>query len=82
MAEEIKKVIKKKFKGQVVSDKMKDTIVVKVENFVMHPRYHKRYRVSKKYKVHSPDNKVKIGEIVEFVECRPISKDKKWKLVK
>ena len=71
-------VINKKFKGEVVSDKMDKTIVVRVDRFKLHPRYKKRYRVSKKYKVHDAKNRYQIGDVVEFVGCRPISKDKKW----
>ncbi|MBM3256521.1 MAG: 30S ribosomal protein S17 [Candidatus Moranbacteria bacterium] len=67
--------------GIVVSDKMDKTVVVKVDRLVKHPKYHKRYRVSKKYKVHDPKNKFKQGDKVQFVSCRPISKDKKWRVV-
>lgn len=68
-------------KGVVVSDKMDKTVVVKVDRLVKHPKYHKRYLVSKKYKVHDPENKLKTGEEASFVECRPISKDKKWRIL-
>lgn len=80
MKEEAKKIIKK-FKGTVVSDKNDKTIVVRVDTFKMHPTYKKRYRSSKKYKVHDEKNQHKIGEVVEFVTCRPISKDKKWRVI-
>ncbi|MEK7653230.1 MAG: 30S ribosomal protein S17 [Patescibacteria group bacterium] len=73
--------ILKKFKGEVVSDKMEKTVVVKIDRFKMHPRYHKRYKVSKKYKVHDPKNQYKIGDVIEFIECRPMSKDKRWRVV-
>ena len=78
-----KKEIKKNqrvFTGMVVSDKMDKTIVVKVDRTKIHPRYKKRYTVSKKYKVHDEQNKHKIGDKVFFVECRPLSKDKKWRV--
>ncbi len=75
------KVTKRKLKGEVVSDSMDKTIVVKVDRFKMHPRYQKRYLVSKKYKVHDEKNEHKVGEVIEFVECRPISKDKKWRVL-
>lgn len=68
-------------KGVVVSDKMDKTIVVSVSNFVKHPKYGKYYQINKKYKVHDEDNKYKIGDKVEIVETRPISKDKKFKVV-
>lgn len=82
MAEEkSKKVIRRRFKGEVVSDKMEKTIVVRVDYFALHPQYNKRYRVSKKYKVDDPKGQYKVGDAVEFVECRPLSKDKKWRVV-
>lgn len=64
--------------GIVVSDKMKQTIVVKVDHYVTHAKYKKSYRVSKKYKVHDENNTHKIGENVTFYETRPISKTKCW----
>ena len=76
-----KKRKKRRFKGIVVSNKMEKTIVVKVERTKMHPKYKKIYKVHKKYKVHDPKNQAKIGDKVVFEECRPISKDKKWKLL-
>ena len=71
----------RKFKGTVVSDKMQKTIVVLVESFKMHPKLKKRYRVSRKYKVHDEKGQYKVGNIVDFVECRPLSKDKKWRVI-
>ncbi|RLC38329.1 30S ribosomal protein S17 [Candidatus Falkowbacteria bacterium] len=76
-----KTVIKKKFNGVVVSDKMDKTIVVRVDRVSVHPKYKKRYTVSKRYKVHDEKNKKKEGDKVTFIECRPISKDKKWRVV-
>lgn len=76
------KVIKRKFKGVVVSDKMDKTIVVKVEVSKQHPKYLKIYKVFKKYKVHDPKEQYKTGEVVEFVECRPISKEKRGVVIK
>lgn len=73
-----KKKIKRVLKGVVVSDKMDKTIVVLVERIKQHPRYKKRYRVSKKYKAHDPENKYKKGDKVQIQESKPISKDKKW----
>lgn len=70
------------YAGDVVSDKMDKTVVVKVVRSVSHPRIHKIVRMSKKYKVHDEDNSAKIGDVVEFCECRPISKCKSMKLVK
>ena len=68
-------------KGVVVSDKMDKTVVVSVSRFVEHPLYGKYYKVSKKYKVHDEGNVSKIGDKVEIVETRPISKDKRFKIV-
>lgn len=68
-------------KGVVVSDKMKKTVVVRVSRFVEHPRYKKFYQVSKKYKAHDEENKYKVGDKVEIVETRPISKDKKFAVI-
>ncbi len=68
-------------KGKVISDKMDKTIVVAVESFKTHPKYIKKYKSTKKYKIHDPENKAKIGDVVEFIECKPISKDKKFRIV-
>ena len=76
-----KTVIKKKFSGVVVSDKMDKTIVVRVDRVKQHPKYHKRYTVSKKYKVHDEKGQFKEDDKVTFIECRPISKDKKWRVI-
>ncbi len=69
-----KKIAKKK--GVVVSDKMDKTIVVAVESLKTHPKYHKKYRSTVKYKVHDEENKFKKGDKVEFSQCKPLSKDK------
>ena len=76
-----KNIIKKKFNGIVVSDKMDKTIVVKVDSVKIHPKYKKRYTISKKYKVHDEKNKFKVDDKVIFIECRPLSKDKKWRVI-
>jgi len=68
-------------KGRVISNKMDKTIVVAVESFKTHPKYIKKYKSTKKYKVHDPENKAKIGDVVEFIDCKPVSKDKKFKIV-
>ena len=62
--------------GQVVSDKMDKTVVVKTTRMIKHPFYGKIVKRFKKYKVHDEQNACKIGDIVEFVGCRPLSKDK------
>lgn len=69
------------FTGVVVSDKMKDTIVVKVERYEKHPKYGKFISRAKKIKAHDAGNTKKIGDKVSIQECRPISKDKHFMLV-
>lgn len=77
-----KKIVnKKKFHGVVVSDKMDKTITIKVDSAKMHKKYGKRYIVSEKYKVHDEKNKYKEGDKVNFVECRPLSRDKRWRVL-
>ncbi len=67
--------------GIVVSDKMDKTVVVVVETLKKHPRYKKYIKRTKKYKVHDEKNECRVGDTISFVETRPISKDKCWKLV-
>ncbi|HBR80481.1 MAG: 30S ribosomal protein S17 [Candidatus Uhrbacteria bacterium GW2011_GWE2_45_35] len=69
-------------RGLVVSDKMTKTIVVRVDRTVLHQKYQKRYISSRRYKVHDEKMEAKVGDSVEFVECRPLSRDKRWRLVK
>ena len=68
-------------KGVVTSDKMDKTIVVKVTRFVEHKKYGKRIKKTKKYKAHDENNSKKVGDTVEIEETRPISKDKKFKVI-
>ncbi|HBB49724.1 TPA: 30S ribosomal protein S17 [Candidatus Nomurabacteria bacterium] len=68
-------------KGVVVSDKMDKTVVVSVSRFVKHPLYGKFYKISKKYKAHDEGNIHKVGDKVEIVETRPISKDKRFQVI-
>jgi small subunit ribosomal protein S17 len=67
--------------GKVVSTKMKDTVVVSVDRFVKHPKYQKFLKITKRYKAHDAGNTRKEGEKVEIVEIRPMSKDKRFKVV-
>lgn len=67
--------------GKVVSDKMDKTIVVATEKLVAHPLYKKEVKETKKYKAHDENNQCKIGDIVKIMETRPLSKDKRWRLV-
>jgi small subunit ribosomal protein S17 len=71
----------KVFTGTVVSDKMKDTIVVSVARFEKHPKYEKYVMKHKKFKVHDAGNTAKVGDRVDIIETRPISKDKHFKLM-
>ncbi len=72
-----KKVTKTKtFTGTVVSDKMKDTVVVLIERYEKHPKYEKFIKRRKKFKAHDVGNTKKIGEKVTIIETKPISKDK------
>jgi len=66
--------------GVVVSDKMEKTIVVRVDRLVKHSLYNKYIKRSVKYKVHDENNSCKAGDKVQIVECRPLSKDKRWAL--
>lgn len=71
----------KTLKGVVVSDKMDKTVVVSVSRFVKHSFYGKFYKVNKKYKVHDENNQHKTGDMVKIVSTRPLSKDKKFRIV-
>ena len=72
---------RKVLQGVVVSDKMEKTAVVTVERTVQHPLYKKTVRKSKKYKIHDEENACGIGDQVRLIECKPISKDKCWRLL-
>ena len=67
--------------GKVVSDKMDKTIVVAVENHVKHPLYGKIVKKTYKLKAHDENNECGIGDTVKVMESRPLSKDKRWRLV-
>lgn len=78
--EPIKKT-KKNITGIVVSDKMMKTVTVLVNRFVKHPKYGKFMKVSKKYKAHDEGNAYKEGDNVIIEECRPLSKDKAFRVI-
>ena len=80
--QETKRRIKRSMTGFVVSDKMDKTAVVKVSTKVKHPTYKKYVQKSTKYKVHDAENQCSIGDRVQITECRPISKDKCWRVSK
>lgn len=67
--------------GRVVSDKMDKTIVVAVETLVRHPLYGKSMKQTTKFKAHDENNECLIGDKVKIMETRPLSKDKRWRLV-
>ena len=67
--------------GVVVSDKMKNTVVVEVSRLVKHQKYQKFFQVTKRYKADDPGNTKKLGDKVKIEECRPISKDKHFKII-
>ena len=73
---------KKQLIGLITSNKMEKTVVVKVDRVKEHPKYRRRYKVSKKYKAHNEKEELKIGDKVIIQECRPISKDKRWRVIK
>lgn len=75
-------VIYRQFRGEVVSASGNKTVHVLVKTKVIHPKYRKQYLVSNKYPVHDSKSEAKVGDLVTFQECRPLSKTKKWRLVK
>lgn len=80
MTDKIKK-LKRRFKGVVVSDKMDKTAVVQVDRTDIHPKYLKRFTISKKYKAHDPENVYVVGDEVTIEEMRPLSKTKRWRII-
>jgi len=73
---------KKNLNGIIVSDKMEKTAVVLVERIKKHSRYLKRYRTHKKYLVENPEGQYRTGDKVIIEECRPMSKLKRWRIVR
>jgi len=67
--------------GRVVSDKMDKTVVVAVETLVRHPLYQRTMRQTRKFKAHDEENACRIGDRVRIMETRPLSKDKRWRVV-
>lgn len=68
------------FTGFVTSTSMQKTITVRVDDMKLNQKYQKKYKVSKKYHVHDEKGAAKVGDTVSFVECRPLSKTKRWRL--
>ena len=73
---------KRQLTGKIVSDKMSKTVVVRVERQKLYPKYKARYRVSKKYKAHVDNKDYRVGDRVVIEETRPVSKDKRWRVIK
>lgn len=73
---------KRQLTGLIISNKMPKTVVVKVERMKEHAKYKRRYKVHKKYKAHVENGEYSVGDKVMIEECRPISKDKKWRVIK
>ncbi len=71
----------RKLKGVVTSNKMIKTVVVRIDRLKKHPKYQKYFRVSEKFKAHDENGDFKVGDEVMIQETRPISKDKRWKVI-
>lgn len=69
---------RRKMTGVVVKDKMDKTVVIEVEKFLKHPKYHKYLKTKKRYKAHDEKNECSIGDKVLIIESRPLSKEKRW----
>jgi len=74
--------VKKRLTGTIISNKMEKTVVVEVERIKEHPKYKRRYRFHKKYKAHDEKGEYHVGDKVIIEECRPISKEKRWRVIK
>lgn len=72
---------KKNYTGEVISDKMQKTVVVAVTRLTQHPLYKKTIKKVEKFKAHDEENKCKKGDIVSITESRPLSKDKRWRVI-
>jgi small subunit ribosomal protein S17 len=77
----VEKSNKRTIKGIVISDKMDKTIVVKAARLVKHPVFHKYVRKHDKYKAHDEQNQCKTGDTVLIIEARPMSKEKRWRML-
>ncbi len=73
---------KRQITGKIVSNKMQKTVVVRAERIKEHPKYRKRYKINTNYKAEANEKDYQIGDVVLIEECNPISKDKKWKVIK
>lgn len=73
---------KRQLTGTIISNKMQKTVVVRVERIKEHPKYKRRYKTHKKYKAHNESEEYKVGDKVIIEECRPLSKEKRWRVIK
>jgi small subunit ribosomal protein S17 len=71
----------RKLKGKIVSDKMQKTRVVVVTRLKLHPKYQKYYKITQRFKAHDERNEYKMGDEVIIEETRPLSKDKRWRIL-
>ncbi len=78
----MKKTRRKVLIGKVVSDRMEKTVVVAVERMVSHPVINKSIKKTARFKAHDQQNQAKVGDLVEIVETRPLSKEKRWRVSK
>jgi len=72
---------RKIYTGEVISDRMDKTVVVAVERLTQHPVYKKTIRKVKKFKAHDEENKCRVGDKVSIIESRPLSKEKRWRVL-
>lgn len=72
---------KRTLKGEIISDKMEKTVVVKVSRIKLHPKYRKYYKISQNFKAHDEKNQYHTGDNVIIEEIKPMSKDKRWRVV-
>lgn len=79
MEKEVKK--PRVLKGTVVSDKMAKTVIVAVSRLRKHPKYKKYYKITKRYKAHDENKEHHVGDAVLMIETRPMSKEKRWKII-
>ena len=73
---------RRRLSGVVLSNKMNKTVVVSVVTVKLHPKYKKHYKISKKYKAHDAKQEYQVGDKVVIEACRPLSKDKAWRVIK
>lgn len=74
--------MKKRLEGTVVSDRMEKSRVAEVVRLRRHPLYQKEMKIRKRYKFHDPGNESRTGDLVAIEECRPLSREKRWRLIR